>query len=119
MNPINPSQETNVQIYHNGVAAGCNRFTSSYQSANYLHNDPGQLTKRAINLAKQRSGQLPQSQQFSGKGTPVQSSQDLKQANFSFGGFKGLNKSLNQSTLTIHQLPENMDENRKELKQRM
>ena len=48
--------------------------------------------------------------------TPMQSSQDLKQANFSFGEFRGLNKSLNQSTLTMHQLPENMDENRKELK---
>ena len=115
----NPFKETNVQIHHNGVAGGCNRFTSSYQSANYLHNDPGQLTKRATFLSKQRSGNIPPSQQLSGKGTPVQSSADLKQANFTLGGFKGMNKSQNQSTLMIHQLPDNMDENRKELKQRM
>lgn len=30
-----------------------------------------------------------------------------------------MNKSQNQSTLQMHQLPDNMDENRKELKQRM
>ena len=54
--PKNPFRETNVQIQHNGVAAGCNRFTSSYQSANYLQTDPGNLTKRATYLSKQRSG---------------------------------------------------------------
>jgi len=39
--------QTNIQIYHNGVAAGENRFTSTYCSSNSLHANPMRLSQRA------------------------------------------------------------------------
>lgn len=40
-------------------------------------------------------------------------------ANFTLGGYKGPIRSQNQSTLGIHELPENNLESRQELKERM
>lgn len=47
--------KTNIQIFHNGVAAGQNRFTSSYRSANSLQVQPLKLSQR---VTTGRGGQL-------------------------------------------------------------
>jgi hypothetical protein len=52
----NAAAGTNIQIYHKGVAAGSNRFTSSYKSSNSLQVAPVKLTQKASFLDKKRSG---------------------------------------------------------------
>jgi len=52
----NAAAGTNIQIYHQGVAAGSNRFTSSYKSSNSLQVAPVKLTRKASFLDKKRSG---------------------------------------------------------------
>ena len=51
--------------------------------------------------------------------TAAYSTTDFKQANFSLGGYKGVPRSQNQSTLMQHEIPENQKESRQELKERM
>ena len=43
----NAAAGSNIQIHHRGVAAGSNRFTSSYQSSNSLQVAPVKLTQKA------------------------------------------------------------------------
>ena len=46
--------KTNIQIYHNGVAAGANRFTSTYCNSNSLQAQPLNLSQRANGHANRR-----------------------------------------------------------------
>jgi len=109
----NAAAGTNIQIYHQGVAAGCNRFTSSYQSSNSLQIDPVKLTQKATYLDKKRSGMLDtaNSENFGAgslnKTASAYSTCDFKKANFHLGGYKGELRSQNQSTLHSHEMPEN------------
>ena len=57
-------------------------------------------------------------------GTPPKSSsnsaaKDLRQAHFSFGGYKHDGKSLNQSNYCPYEIPKNVEGGRAELKARM
>lgn len=120
----NAAAGTNIQIHHKGVAAGSNRFTSSYKSSNSLQVAPVKLTQKASFLDKKRSGQLePTASQEMGQGlsrtVAAYSSSDFKQANFTLGRYAGPMKSQNQSSLGVHELPANSNESRQELKERM
>ena len=82
------------------------------------------LTQKASYIDQKRSGELdPTTSGDAGQGlsrtVAAYSSSDFKMANFTLGGYKGPIRSQNQSTLGIHELPENNLESRQELKERM
>lgn len=125
--PSNAAAGTNIQIYHQGVAGGCNRFTSSYQSSNSLQINPVKLTQKASYLQKrnsQGSGMLEPAKTEDmtasmNRTVAACSTTDFKQANFVLGGYTGTMKSQNQSVLGRHEIPENQNQSRQELKKRM
>ena len=90
--------KTNIQIYHNGVAQGENRFTSTYRSSNQMQSNPKDLSQRA-SLHRHPS---PLGQNDTGSKSTLMlkgSNQDLRRANFSLGNNRDQIRSTNQSNL--------------------
>ena len=103
------ASRTNIQISHNGVAQGTNRFTSTYRSSNSLHAQPINLSQRAGNSFVQRRTSHDHNvakHKFSNLGTDVNNSRaELRKANFILGNNHEQIRSTNQSALAQHSIP--------------
>ena len=91
--------KTNIQIFHNGVAAGQNRFTSSYRSANSLQAQPLKLSQRVSTASGTGRGPqlVPNLQSAAAVYQPKvgQTSLELRKANFTLGNDNPAKISIN------------------------
>lgn len=111
------ASKTNIQIHHQGVAAGINRFTTAYRSSNSLHAAPVNLSQRANqqSFTRKQSADLTTSKGkiLNGNNSSVANSNaDLRKAHFTLGTDNFVVSSTNQSALGTYSIQNNQSENR-------